>query len=232
MIKVRRSNERGHADHGWLNTFHTFSFAGYYDPENMGFRSLRVINEDRVAPGAGFPTHPHRDMEILTYVVEGGLAHKDSMGSGAVITPGEIQKMSAGLGVTHSEFNASDTEPVHLLQIWIEPNELGLTPSYDQIALPRRAANGSFDLIAGPEGGDHAVQIHQDAHVYRGLLAADSEGKHKLGAGRHAYIQVIRGSVTINGQTLIDGDGAAISDEPSIDWEALADTELLLFDLA
>jgi redox-sensitive bicupin YhaK (pirin superfamily) len=232
MIKVRRNNERGHADHGWLNTYHTFSFAGYYDPDHMGFRSLRVINEDRVAPGAGFPTHPHRDMEILTYVVEGGLAHKDSMGSGAVIRPGEIQKMTAGSGVTHSEFNASDTEPVHLLQIWIEPNEKGLTPSYDQIALPERSANGSLELIAGPERGDHAVEIHQDARVYRGLLAAESEGTHELGEDRHAYVQVIRGSVTINGQALVDGDGAALSDEASIDWQALEDTELLLFDLA
>jgi len=232
MIAIRRSGERGHADHGWLDTYHTFSFASFHDPAHMGFRSLRVINEDRVAPGAGFPMHAHRDMEILTYVVEGALAHEDSMGNGAVIRPGEIQKMSAGTGVRHSEYNASDSEPVHLLQIWIEPSAIGVAPGYEQVALPSRIAGSKFDLIASPDGGDGVVRLHQDARVYRGRFDAGTDGAHALAPGRHAYVQVIRGGAAVQGERLDAGDGAAISDATTVTVHAATDTELLLFDLA
>ena len=222
MITVRRGNERGHADHGWLDTYHTFSFGDYYDPQHMGFRSLRVINEDRVAPGGGFPTHPHRDMEIITYVLEGALEHKDSMGTTAVIRPGEVQKMTAGAGVTHSEFNHSKTEPVHLLQIWILPAKKGLKPGYEQVALD--AGRGSLQKIP--------ITIHQDVVLYCARLDAGVRVNHALGTQRSAWLQVARGAVTLNGESLQAGDGAAISDEPSVTISANSGSEILLFDLA
>jgi hypothetical protein len=232
MITVRKSGERGHADHGWLDTYHTFSFDTYHDPDHMGFRTLRVINEDRVAPGAGFPTHGHRDMEILTYIVEGALEHRDSMGNGEVLRPGEIQRMSAGTGVRHSEFNPSDDEPVHLLQIWILPARRGTEPGYEQIAIGSGATNGSLQLIASPQGGPGAVRIGQDARLFRGKLGAGARVEHALDPSRHAYVQVVRGAVDANGNVLSAGDGAAMSGESTLNLTAKEDTEFLVFDLA
>src|SRR5205809_7896778 len=192
MIQIRRAGERGHANHGWLDTYHTFSFSDYYDPKFMGFRSLRVINEDWVQPGYGFPTHPHRDMEIITYVLEGSLEHKDSMGTGSVIRPGEVQKMSAGTGVRHSEFNPSPTEPAHLLQIWLTPERRGLTPGYEQKAFPEGERRNRWRLVASRDGRDGSVTIHQDAAMYVTSLDAGKEVTHSLPPGRHAWLQVIR----------------------------------------
>jgi len=232
MITVRKSEDRGHADYGWLDTYHTFSFNDYHDPKYMGFRSLRVINEDRVAPEAGFPTHGHRDMEILTYVVDGALQHRDSMGNGEVIRPGEIQRMSAGRGVTHSEFNASRTEPVHLLQIWIQPASRGIDPGYEQIRVGGDATPEHLQLIASPGGGTGAVRIHQDARVYRGLLPAGARVAHVMDAARYGYVQLISGEVELNGQRMTAGDGAAVSETSALEFAAIEDAEFLLFDLA
>ncbi len=232
MIAVRKSDERGHADYGWLDTYHTFSFNDYHDPKYMGFRSLRVINEDRVAPEAGFPTHGHRDMEILTYVVDGALQHRDSMGNGEVIRPGEIQRMSAGRGVTHSEFNASRGEPVHLLQIWVQPASRGAEPGYEQIRIGGDPTTEQLQLIASPEGGAGGVKIHQDVRVYRGLVPAGSTVTHMIDPARYGYVQLISGTIDLNGETLNPGDGAAVSELASLKIAAREDAEFLLFDLA
>ncbi|MGZ6069951.1 MAG: pirin family protein [Myxococcaceae bacterium] len=232
MIHVRKSNERGHANHGWLDSHHTFSFADYYDPEAMGFRALRVINEDRVAAGQGFGRHGHRDMEILSYVLEGGLAHEDSSGGGGVIRPGDVQRMSAGTGVMHSEFNASRTEPVHFLQIWLVPAKRGVAPAYDQKTFPPEQRQGQLRLIASPDAADGSLKINQDARVYTTLLGKGDAVSHALPPGRHAWVQVARGQVRLGDTVLSAGDGAAISDEPSVTLGADEASEVLLFDLA
>ena len=234
MITLRRSEERGHFNHGWLDTYHTFSFSSYYDPDHMGFRALRVINDDRVDPGEGFPTHPHRDMEIITYVLEGALEHKDSMGTGSVIRPGDVQRMSAGTGVTHSEFNHSRKEKVHLLQIWILPGQLRLTPSYEQKAFSEADKRGKLRLVGSTDGREGSVTVHQDVALYATLLGAGESVSHELKPGRHAWVHVARGSLTLNGQTLSAGDGAAVSDEAKVTLAASGDglAEALLFDLA
>ena len=228
MIEIRHRNERGHFDHGWLNTYHTFSFDRYYDPRHMGFRALRVINEDRVAPGQGFGTHPHRDMEIITYILEGALEHKDSMGTGSIIRPGEVQRMSAGTGVTHSEFNPSNTESVHLLQIWILPEARGIKPSYEQKEFSREDLRGKLQLIAAREPATGAVKIHQDVKLFATILAGQTI-EHDLANGRYAWLQVARGSIELNGTKLEAGDGAAVSATQVL---KIAGTgEALLFDL-
>jgi len=232
MIHIRKSNERGHADHGWLNTRFTFSFADYYDPKHEQFRTLRVMNDDRVAGGGGFPMHPHRDMEIVTYVLEGALEHRDSMGNGSVIKPGDIQYMSAGTGVTHSEFNASKTEPVHLYQIWMFPEKHGLKPAYDQKNFGEAEKRGRLRLIASPDGRDGSVKIRQDSELYATVLGKNESVKHELKPERHAYVQVARGSITLNGKALGEGDGAAISAEKSVELTGVDNAEVLLFDLA
>jgi quercetin 2,3-dioxygenase len=232
MIEIRRSEERGHADHGWLNTRFTFSFADYYDPKHEQFRTLRVMNDDRVAGGGGFPTHPHRDMEIVTYVLEGALQHKDSMGNGSVIRPGDVQYMSAGTGVAHSEFNASQKDPVHLYQIWMFPDKQGHKPVYDQKHFDDAEKRGKLRLVASPDGRDGSVKIRQDNELYVTVLGPGDTVKHSLNKERHAYVQVARGSVTLNGKTLEAGDGAAISAEKSLELTGVKDAEVLLFDLA
>jgi quercetin 2,3-dioxygenase len=232
MLTLRPTHERGHANHGWLNTYHTFSFANYYDPQHMGFRHLRVINEDWVQPGMGFGTHSHRDMEIITYVLEGALEHKDSLGNGSVIVPGEVQRMSAGTGIAHSEFNPSPTEPVHLLQIWILPNQKGVQPSYEQRTFSREDKQGRLRLIAAPDGREGAVTIHQAVELYAGVLAAGDQVVHSLERDRHAWVQVAQGAVTLNGHTLKAGDGAAVSDQSVVTLQADESAEVLLFDLA
>jgi len=232
MITVRPSSERGHFDHGWLNTYHTFSFASYYDPEHMGFRSLRVINEDWVHAGNGFGTHPHRDMEIITYVLEGALAHQDSMGTSSAIRPGEVQRMSAGSGVTHSEYNHSQSEAVHLLQIWIMPDKKGVKPSYEQTAFPDEEKRGRLRLVASRDGREGSVTINQDAELYATLLEPGETVTHALAAGRYGWAQVVRGGITLNGQPLQAGDGAAISDEERLELTGTESAEVLLFDLA
>ncbi len=234
MIQIRRANERGHANHGWLNTYHTFSFSDYYDPKFMGFRSLRVINEDWVKPGYGFPTHPHHDMEIITYVLEGSLEHKDSMGTGSVIRPGEVQKMSAGTGVRHSEFNHSEKEPVHLYQIWILPEKEGIKPMYEQKAIPVEERQGKLRLVASPQGGNGsgAVKLYQDAELYLTNLKESDTVEHKVALGRYAWVQAARGSVLVNGQELKAGDGAAVSQESTIQLSGGAGGgEALVFNL-
>jgi quercetin 2,3-dioxygenase len=232
MITIRKSQERGHFDHGWLNTYFTFSFADYYDPQHVHFRTLRVLNDDRVAAGAGFPDHPHRDMEIVTYVLEGALEHRDSMGHGSVIRPGDVQHMSAGSGVTHSEFNVSKTEPVHLLQIWMFPEKKGFKPAYDQKNFPREDKQGKLRLLASPDGREGSVTIRQDNELYATVLGAGESVRHELKLERHAYVQVARGSVKLNGRTLREGDGAAISEEKAVELTGVKDAEVLLFDLA
>jgi quercetin 2,3-dioxygenase len=232
MLSIRRSEERGGGDFGWLNTRHSFSFDQYYDPKFMGFRSLRVINEDRVQPAQGFPTHPHRDMEIITYVLQGALEHKDSLGTGSVIRPGDGQRMSAGTGIRHSEFNQSSTDPVHLLQIWILPDRAGHQPSYEQKAFPVEEKKGKLRLIASPDGRDGSVTIHQDASLYVVLLGPGQEVKHELGKGRYAWLQVAKGAVELNGKGLKQGDGAAISNESQLTIKGSQESEILLFDLA
>jgi quercetin 2,3-dioxygenase len=232
MINIRRSNERGGGDYGWLNTRHSFSFDQYHDPHFMGFRSLRVINEDVVAPGGGFPTHPHRDMEIITYVLDGALEHKDSLGTGSVIRPGDGQRMSAGRGIRHSEMNASTKEPVHLLQIWITPDSRGHEPGYEQKTFPNDQKRGKLRLIASPDGKDGSVTIHQDARLYVSLLSPGDEVTHALGKGRYAWLQVAKGAVELNGKPLQQGDGVAVSDEPTLSIKGTKDAEVLLFDLA
>jgi quercetin 2,3-dioxygenase len=230
-ISVRKAAERGHADHGWLDTWHTFSFSDYYDRRFMGFRVLRVINEDTVAPGRGFPTHGHRDMEIISYVLEGALEHRDSLGTGSVIRPGDVQRMSAGTGVRHSEFNASGTEPVHFLQIWIEPATAGIAPGYEQKAFADADKRGRLRLVASPDGADGSVTIHQDALVYATRLQAGEEVEHKLAPGRHAWVQLIRGAASVGGRRLEHGDGAAISGESAVRLVGEQDAEALVFDL-
>jgi hypothetical protein len=232
MITLRPSNERGGADHGWLKTRHTFSFNTYYDPKNVHFRSLRVINEDWVQPGMGFGTHPHDNMEIITYVLSGELEHKDSLGTGSIIRPGDGQRMSAGTGIQHSEFNPSQKEQVHLLQIWIFPERKGIQPSYEQKSFPAEEKRGKLRLIASPDGRDGAVTIHQDASLYVSLLAPGQQVEHKLRGGRYAWLQVAKGSVELNGQPLSQGDGAGISDEQKLLIRGKEDAEILLFDLA
>ena len=232
MITIRPSNERGGGDYGWLNTRHTFSFDQYHDPRFMGFRSLRVINEDFVEPGHGFPMHPHRDMEIITYMLEGALEHNDSMGNGSIIRPGDGQRMSAGRGVRHSEANPSKTEAAHLLQIWILPSERGLEPGYEQKAFPAEQKRGKLRLIAGPDGEDGSVTIHQDARLYVSLLSPGQEVKHDLAPGRYAWLQVAKGAVELNGKLLNQGDGAAVSEEQKLTIKGIQDAEVLLFDLA
>ena len=231
MITLRPSAARGHADHGWLETFHTFSFADYHDPAHMGFRGLRVINEDRVAPGMGFGTHPHRDMEILTYILAGRLAHKDSMGNGREITVGQLQAMSAGTGITHSEFNPSPTDPVHLLQIWLLPDRKGHPPRYAEWS-PREGENGALTLLASPDGREGSAAIHQDARLFLVKLPAAAELTQPLAAGRAAWLQVMRGGLMLNGHALAAGDGAAVESESALALRATADAEALLFDLA
>lgn len=232
MIHIRKSDARGHANHGWLDSRFTFSFADYYDPAHIHFRTLRVMNDDRVAGGAGFPTHPHRDMEIVTYVLEGALEHRDSMGNGSVIRPGDVQYMSAGTGVTHSEFNASETEAVHLYQIWMFPDHKGHKPVYGQKHFAEADKRGKLRLVVSPDGREGSVKIRQDNELYATLLARGETVKHELKAQRHAYVQVARGSVTLNGQTLETGDGAAVSEEHSIELAGVQDAEVLVFDLA
>jgi quercetin 2,3-dioxygenase len=232
MITIRRSSERGGGDFGWLNSRHTFSFDSYHDPRFMGFRSLRVINEDWVKGGHGFPTHPHRDMEIITYLLDGELEHKDSMGNGSIIRPGDGQRMSAGTGVRHSEANASDTKTAHLLQIWIMPDRSGHQPGYEQKSFPEAEKRGKLRQIAGPDGKDGSVTIHQDARLYVSLLEPGQEVKHELGDGRYAWLQVAKGAVELNGKTLNQGDGAAVSDEPNLVVKGISKAEILLFDLA
>lgn len=232
MIVKRPAEERGHLDHGWLDTYHTFSFATYMHPAHMGFRTLRVINEDFVEPGRGFGTHPHHDMEILTWVLDGALEHEDSMGNGSVIRPGEIQRMSAGTGVTHSEFNPSREERVHLLQIWLLPESLGLEPGYEQRAFEDADLRNRLRVVAARAPTDGAVTIHQDARLLIGRLEAGTTVEHAIAQGRHAWVQVARGAVTLNGETLGVGDGAAVSDESHLSLRATEDAEVLVFDLA
>jgi redox-sensitive bicupin YhaK (pirin superfamily) len=232
MILVRKSNDRGHADHGWLDSRFTFSFADYYDPQHVQFRTLRVMNDDRIAGGGGFPTHPHRDMEIVTYVLEGALAHKDSMGNGSVIKPGDVQYMSAGTGVAHSEFNASDSDTAHLYQIWMFPDRRGYKPVYDQKHFSDADKRGKLRLVVSPDGRDGSVEIRQDNELYATLLAPGESVEHALKPDRHAYVQVARGSVTLNGAQLDAGDGAAVSAEKSLQLTGVNDAEVLLFDLA
>jgi len=232
MIQIRKRNDRGHLNHGWLDTWHSFSFGSYYDPRFMGFRHLRVINEDFVAPNNGFPTHPHRDMEIITYILEGALQHRDSMGTGSVITPGEVQRMSAGTGVTHSEYNPSQTDPVHLLQIWILPERRGIPPSYEQTRFQRTELQGRLKLVASGDPSDGAVKIHQDANLFASLLSPGQSVKHELKSGRHAWLQVARGKVALNGNEMIAGDGAAVSEESFVEIAGKEDAEVLLFDLS
>jgi redox-sensitive bicupin YhaK (pirin superfamily) len=231
MITVRKAGERGHADHGWLDSRHTFSFADYHDPAHMGFRGLRVINEDRVAGGAGFGRHSHRDMEILSYVLDGALEHRDSMGTGAVIRPGDVQRMSAGTGVTHSEYNASRQDPVHFLQIWLLPDRRGVTPSYEQRTFSSEDKRGQLRLVASPDGADGSVTIHSDARIYAGVFGAGASAEHALAAGRHAWVHVVRGTARINGIALAAGDAAALSEERTVRIEGIDAGEVLVFDL-
>lgn len=232
MITIRKSQNRGHLNHGWLDTYHTFSFDQYYDPRHMSFGSLRVINEDFVAAGHGFPTHSHRDMEIITYILEGALAHRDSMGNGSEIKPGEVQRMTAGTGVAHSEANPSASDPVHLLQIWIMPNARGLKPGYEQKMFTTAQKEGKLALIASPDGSAGSVTINQDAKVYASVLNPDQKVTHSLANDRLAWLQVARGSVVLNGEELKQGDGAAISDESQLEITGRERSEVLLFDMA
>ncbi len=232
MIVRRPADERGRADFGWLDSRHTFSFGEYYDPSFMGFRSLRVINEDRVKPGYGFPTHPHRDMEILSYVMEGALAHKDSMGTGSVIRPGDVQRMSAGTGVLHSEMNPSPNEAVHFFQIWLLPAKRGIEPTYEQKRFEPAEKQGRLKLVATQDARDGTVTINQDVDLYAGVFAAGDAAHLAMRPGRHAWVQVARGTVTLNGTPLAQGDGAAVSDEEALDLAATSEAEVIVFDLA
>jgi len=234
MITIRRAQDRGHFDHGWLDTHHTFSFAGYHDPRHMGFRALRVVNEDRVKPGEGFGTHGHRDMEILSYVLGGALAHRDTSGGEGVLRPGEVQRMSAGTGVRHSEFNDSAEEEVHFLQIWILPDREGHAPSYEQRAYPEAERRGALRLVASPDGAEGSTTLHADARVYASLLGPGEAVTHRLAPGRHAWVQVARGEVTLNGAALRAGDGAALGGEAEVALRGAGpgEAELLLLDLA
>jgi redox-sensitive bicupin YhaK (pirin superfamily) len=232
MIQLRRSSDRGQAQHGWLESRHTFSFADYRDPKHMGFRSLRVLNEDRVQPGRGFPPHSHRDMEILTCVLEGALEHEDSLGNRSVIRPGELQRMTAGSGVTHSEYNASRDAPVHFLQIWILPAKPDLPPGYEQRDFGSGEMRERLRLVASPDGRDGSLTLHQDATVHLGRLARETRIRHPLADGRFAWVQLAKGQLRLNGETLREGDGAALSGERALELEAIEPSQLLLFDLA
>lgn len=233
MRRIRRARERGHFDHGWLDTYHTFSFAAYHDPEHMGFRALRVLNDDTVAPGAGFGSHAHRDMEILTYVLEGGLEHRDSMGSGSVLRPGDVQRMSAGTGITHSERNASRDEPVHFLQIWLLPRASGLSPSYAEKHFPDEERSGRLALLASPSGEDGSLSWNQEARAFASILDAGEEVEHVLRPGRHAWLHLARGRAEVDGLELVTGDGLAVGDEPGLRIRGgEPGAELLVLDLA
>lgn len=234
MIRIRKSEDRGRGEHGWLSARHTFSFADYRDPAHMHFRSMRVMNEDRVAPGFGFDAHPHNDMEIITYMVSGALRHGDRIGSGhsAILRPGEVQRISAGTGIVHSEHNASETEPAHLLQIWIFPDRKGHTPRYDQKPFPESERRDALRLVASPDGADGSMAIHQDARIYASLLSAGRSLSHTLESKRGAWVQVVRGGLEVNGVALAAGDGAAIENEDAVKIAATSDSEFLLFDLA
>jgi quercetin 2,3-dioxygenase len=231
MIRHRKSDERGHFDHGWLQTYHTFSFSRYYDPRHMSFRSLRVMNEDWIAPGQGFGTHDHDNMEIVTYVLEGEVAHRDSLGSGDVLRPGEFQRMTAGTGISHSEFNGSRTDPLHLYQIWLLPERAGLEPSYEQKAFPQDERHNRLRLVASPDGRDGSLTIRQDARIYLSSIDQDRELTHALAGGRHAWLQVLRGKVELSGLAMSAGDGAAISDELNLGVRSHSSSEVMLFDL-
>jgi redox-sensitive bicupin YhaK (pirin superfamily) len=230
-LAVRRSEERGRANFGWLDSRHTFSFGHYHDPQHMGFGPLRVINDDRVAPGGGFPAHPHSDMEIISYVLEGAMEHKDSLGTGSVIRPGDVQRMSAGTGIRHSEFNASKTDPVHFLQIWIMPERKGIEPGYEQKAFADAEKRGRLRLVGSRDGRDGSVTIHQDVDLYATLLRGGDIVEHTIAAGRGGWVQVARGSVELNGTTLREGDGVAVTASGPLRIEGLADAEVLLFDM-
>jgi redox-sensitive bicupin YhaK (pirin superfamily) len=232
MIRVRKATDRGHFNHGWLDTYHTFSFADYYDPAHMGFRALRVMNDDRVQPGAGFGMHGHRDMEIVTYVLEGSLEHRDSMGNGSIIRAGELQRMTAGTGIMHSEFNPSEREPVHLYQIWLVPDRAGRQPSYEQMAVAEAQMHGQWRLVAAPDDAKGAMKIHQDARLYLTTLDADEDIQHPLAPGRAAWLQILRGQVNVLGHDLATGDGIAITGEKTAPVKAASPAEILLFDLA
>jgi quercetin 2,3-dioxygenase len=232
MIIIRRAEERGHANHGWLDSYHSFSFANYHDRNYMGFRQLRVINEDRVSGGSGFDTHPHRDMEIITYVVDGALEHRDSMGNSLVIRAGEVQRMSAGTGVAHSEYNHSKTDTVHLLQIWILPDRTGIKPSYEQQYYSEAEKRGNLRLIVSPDDQENALKIHQDVGLYASVLEAGESVEYPISENRHAWIQVVKGEIDVNDRTLKTGDGAAVSEETNLQISAQSSAEFLLFDLA
>ena len=232
MMTIRKATDRGHANHGWLNSHHTFSFANYYDEKHMGFRALRVINDDRFDAGQGFGAHPHRDMEIISYVLEGELAHKDSMGTGATIKPGDVQRMSAGSGVTHSEFNNSRSDKVHFLQIWLVPDKKGIQPSYAQKTFTDADKRGTLRLVASPDGRDGSISINADAAVYAGILDKGHAAELPIAAGRGAWVHVARGKVKVNGQELGEGDGVAFEDEQLVKLEGLDEAEILAFDLA
>jgi redox-sensitive bicupin YhaK (pirin superfamily) len=231
MITLRPASERGHAEHGWLDSYHSFSFANYYDPRHMAFGPLRVINEDRVQPGMGFDMHGHRDMEIISYVLEGELSHKDSMGTGSVIAPGDVQRMSAGTGVLHSEYNPSRERPVHFLQIWIEPDAPNIPPSYEQKRIDAGAKRGRLALITSPDGRDGSVSIHQDAYVYATVLDGADTATHRLARGRRGYVHAVRGTARVNGTPLSAGDAAKLEGELAITLDGAHDAELLVFDL-
>ena len=231
-ITIRKSEERGKAEHGWLHSRHTFSFANYYDPKHMSYRSLRVINDDRVEAGEGFGTHPHRDMEIISYVVEGALEHKDSMGNGSVIRPGDVQRMSAGSGVTHSEYNPDKNAPAHFLQVWIQPQKLGTEPGYEQKTYSREEKTNTLLLVASPNGADGSVSINQDARIYASILEGGAEIAKDFDPERHVWVQVIKGKLTLNGETLENGDGAAIANPKELAFTGIDESELLIFDLA
>ena len=231
MLRIRKSSDRGHANHGWLDTWHTFSFADYHNPREMGFSALRVINEDRVQPKMGFGTHGHRDMEIITYVLQGALEHKDSMGNGSVIRPGDVQRMSAGTGVTHSEFNHSPAEPLHLLQIWIEPNLRGVAPGYQEARFDDADKRNRLRLVASADGADGSVAIHQDARIFATRPEDGREVAHQMAPGRNAYVHVARGRAEVNGQAVSAGDGVKLSGEPAVRIKGVDAAELLLFDL-
>ncbi len=230
-MKIHKRDLRGRIKTGWLDSYHTFSFSNFRDSERMGFRSLRVINEDFVIPGAGFDTHPHKDMEIITYILKGELAHKDSMGTGSIIRPGEIQKMSAGTGITHSEFNPSNDNPVHLLQIWIKPDKRGIAPGYEQIKIDEKNAEDGWVLVGDREGNDSVVSIHQDARLYMANLESGKEISYNFATGRYGFLQIARGEIELHGEKIRQGDGVEISGEGKIEIKATADSEILLFDL-
>lgn len=232
MLNIRKSQDRGYADHGWLKSFHSFSFAGYFDPEHMGWGNLRVINEDRIAPGTGFGTHGHKDMEIISYVVSGALGHKDSIGTGASIPPGDVQRMSAGRGIQHSEYNYAPQDETHFFQIWIEPNVKGIAPGYEQKTFTAPEKQGQLRLVASPDGADGSVTIHADARMYSGLLDGAQTATLALDPARKAYVHVVRGAVSVNGQSLQGGDAAKLTDEATLSLADAQDAEVLVFDLA